>query len=337
MAKEITTPDPVALYATQAVRRVGSVVADMSEDIPTIRISGPMYSDMQGSSRDFMEAHDSLKSLGAKEARLEINSGGGSITEGIAIYDAIAASDIEFDCFIFGICASAATLPAMSCRSITIAKNARLMIHEARSGSYGTADDLEEVAAWLRRMNDTAIAAYVARTGRTEEDIRALAKEETWYHSGQDAVDAGFADRVLDVEAVAEVSEAELRAFDNAPEDLREAVVAADEGASDADTQDDTVSDDEGAGGDDTSASEVNADDDANGDAPEGEGSTAPDADANANENNGDPLIADMNADSGEESVVTARPAEPAQSQDAKGPSPWGQRIAEMNAGFGKF
>ena len=223
MAKEIATPDPVALYATQAVRRVGTVVADMNADAPTIRISGPMYSDMEGASSEFMEALDGLKSIGATEANLEINSGGGSITEGIAIHDAIAASGIEFDCFIFGICASAATLPAMACRSITIAKNARFMIHEARSGSYGTADDLEEVAAWLRRMNDTAIAAYVARTGRTEEDVRALAKDETWYHSGQEAVDAGWADRVLDVEAVAEVTEAELRAFDNAPEDLREA------------------------------------------------------------------------------------------------------------------
>ena len=138
---------------------------------------------------------------GAKTVDVRINSPGGSVSDGTAIYNLIKQAKPTVTVWVDGIAASVAATIAMAGSTTKIAKNALMMIHNPWSFAWGDARELRRMADVLDKLRDASITAYVDKSGMTDDEVKAVMDAETWY-TGEEAVEAGFADAVVDTEPV---------------------------------------------------------------------------------------------------------------------------------------
>lgn len=140
-----------------------------------------------------------LEALGdVRKIQLSIFSEGGDVFTGMAIHNLLARHPAKNKIAVIdGICASAATYPAMACNEIRIPANAWMMIHGTSGGVYGGPDEMRQYADMLDSMNATLVNLYAARTGKAAEDITKMLNAETWM-DGATAVENGFADTVIE-------------------------------------------------------------------------------------------------------------------------------------------
>lgn len=132
---------------------------------------------------------------GASELLVRINSPGGDVYQGIAIYSALKNSGARVKVRVEGIAASAASLIAMAGDEIEMCDGSLMLVHEPWGDAVGTAGDLQAVSEDLARLRDSFIAIYAKRSGRSVDDIAALMKEDRLL-TAQEAVDLGFADTI---------------------------------------------------------------------------------------------------------------------------------------------
>jgi ATP-dependent Clp endopeptidase proteolytic subunit ClpP len=168
-----------------------------------------------------VQAKDFVRDLAAvkgKTLNVEINSPGGDVFAGLAIYNALKGSGKEIVVRVMGVAASAASLIAMAGDKIVMPKNTFLMIHNPWSMAVGNADDLRDTADVLDKIGLSLRATYAKRTGMSDEDLEPLLAKDTWL-TADEALEMGFATEVTD-EVNAQAS------FDMARADLPEAVVA---------------------------------------------------------------------------------------------------------------
>lgn len=138
-----------------------------------------------------------LKALGdVKDITVSINSPGGSVFDGLAIYNALRASGANVTVKVMGIAASIASIIAMAGKKIVMPENSFMMIHNPLNVIYGNADDMREMADILDKVGSSLVATYVARTGKSEEEVKALMDAET-YMTAAEAKELGFADEVI--------------------------------------------------------------------------------------------------------------------------------------------
>lgn len=144
-----------------------------------------------------VEASDVIEALSGISGPVEvhINSMGGSVFEGLAIYQALVEHSGGVDVVIDGLAASAASFIAMAGRTIEIGAAAHVMIHNASSGCYGDAAAMEAQAAMLRNCSTAIAGLYAKRSGKPTDFFTEAMNAETWY-IGQEAIDAGLADKV---------------------------------------------------------------------------------------------------------------------------------------------
>lgn len=128
---------------------------------------------------------------------LRMNSGGGEIFEGIAIYNALCSRDVAV--YIDGIAASAASFIAMAASpgKLFMAKNASMMIHDGQAMAMGNAKDLSDLVDVLERESKKIASIYAERTGKSEKYFRNKMRKETWYDA-QEALAEGLVDSVFD-------------------------------------------------------------------------------------------------------------------------------------------
>jgi ATP-dependent Clp endopeptidase proteolytic subunit ClpP len=142
-----------------------------------------------------------LKALGdVKSIVLSVNSPGGSVFDALAIYNALSNlrnKGVRIKARVMGIAASAASFVIMAANEIEMPENSFLMVHNALTWGAGDAEDLREMADILDKMDDSIVGIYVARTGKSEEDVRALLADDT-YMSAKDAKEKGFVDTVTE-------------------------------------------------------------------------------------------------------------------------------------------
>ena len=139
-----------------------------------------------------------LKAISAKTITLSVNSPGGSVFDGFAIYNALKnarENGVTINARIMGIAASAASFIVMAANSIEMPENSMMMVHYASGLAWGNSEDLRDTADILDKIDASLVGIYTARTGKSEEDVRALLQAET-YLTAQEAKDAGFADTV---------------------------------------------------------------------------------------------------------------------------------------------
>lgn len=128
---------------------------------------------------------------------LHINSPGGEVFEGIAIYNCLRAHPADITVYVDGIAASIASVIAMAGNRIVMGPHSQMMIHEGSGLCIGDADEMRKMADLLDFQSDNIAGVYAARAGGTVEDWRALMRTETWY-TAESAVEAGLADEVAE-------------------------------------------------------------------------------------------------------------------------------------------
>ena len=136
-----------------------------------------------------------MKAINGDTINLSINSPGGDVFAGVAIYNALRSSGKKVNVKVLGIAASAASLIAMAGDEIEMPENAMMMIHNPWSFAMGDADELRATADVLDKIGNSLVGTYAARSGKDEDEIKALLDAETWM-SAQEAVEMGFATKV---------------------------------------------------------------------------------------------------------------------------------------------
>jgi ATP-dependent protease ClpP protease subunit len=130
------------------------------------------------------------------DLHVRVNSPGGDVFDGYAIYNMLSAYDGAVTVTIEGLAASAASFIAMAGDTIEMCLASQMMIHDASGMCIGTEDETREWADVLGSISTTIAAVYAERAGGEPEEWRAVMRAERWY-SPQQAVDAGLADVVL--------------------------------------------------------------------------------------------------------------------------------------------
>lgn len=128
-----------------------------------------------------------------------INSEGGDVYEGIAIYNLLQASKV--DVVISGMAASIASVIAMAGRKVSMYANSILFVHHAWTCGEGNAAQLEQQVADLKAADASLISAYMAKSGRTEQEIVGLLdgpNGEGTQISAERALELGLIDEILD-------------------------------------------------------------------------------------------------------------------------------------------
>lgn len=166
---------------------------------------------------------DALKSLGdVKNINLHINSPGGSVFEGIAIYNMLKQNPAHVNVYVDGLAASIASVIAMSGDAIFMPSNAMMMIHNPWTMAVGNAEELRKQADGLDQITKSSVQTYLAKAGdKLDEDkLKELMDNETWL-TAQEAVDYGLADEVLSAnQAAASIDKWFAQRYRHVPEQL---------------------------------------------------------------------------------------------------------------------
>lgn len=144
-----------------------------------------------------------LDQAAGADVTVNINSPGGSAFEGLAIYNLLRNYSGRVVVNVLGLAASAASVIAMAGDEVRIAKAAMLMIHNSSGLCWGTAQDMRDMATVMDKLDSLMVGIYATRTGTPEADIAALMHQTDHYMTGQEAIDAGFADSLLAQDAPA--------------------------------------------------------------------------------------------------------------------------------------
>lgn len=155
-----------------------------------------------------------LKKHTGKSLVVRINSPGGAVTEGSAIFNALRRHKGGVITQIDGLAASMGSYIAMAGTPIRMAENAYLMIHNASGLAYGDATDLRGMADVVEKMTNTLAEAYAAKSGKDAEEIREAMAAETWF-TAKEAKAYGLVDEVTD--SVKAAASFDLTKFRNAP------------------------------------------------------------------------------------------------------------------------
>lgn len=126
------------------------------------------------------------------DLHVRINSPGGDVFDGVAIYNALADHDGNVMVTVDGLAASAASFIAMAGDTIRMNRGTQMMIHDASGLCIGNAAEMSEMAGLLNKVSDTIAGIYADRTGVDAADWRERMLAETWYNADE-AVTAGLA------------------------------------------------------------------------------------------------------------------------------------------------
>ncbi len=126
---------------------------------------------------------------------IKINSVGGDVFEGFALYNAIKNHQGPTTAIVEGLAASAASLFAMACQSVIMREASMLMVHNPHTVAVGESKDLRQSADVLDKVRDIMVQRYKTKTGQSEESLIEMLDAETWL-TPEEAVELGFADRV---------------------------------------------------------------------------------------------------------------------------------------------
>lgn len=129
------------------------------------------------------------------DVAIHLNSPGGDVFDGLAIYQALKNRAGETVVHVDGLAASIASVIAMGADRVVMAPKAQLMIHEGFTMAAGDAADMRKLADLLDKTSDNIASVYADKAGNTTEFWRNRMREETWY-SADEALTAGLVDEV---------------------------------------------------------------------------------------------------------------------------------------------
>lgn len=152
--------------------------------------------------RELLEAEASYKKIDVR-----INSLGGEVYAGIAIFNALRNSKADITIYIDGVAASTASFIASCGKPLKMSRYARLMLHSISGGVYGTTSDLLSCIEEIKQLENTLCEIYSSRCGKSVNEIRAtyFDGKDHWL-TAQQALELGFIDEIYDTDPVPEDS-----------------------------------------------------------------------------------------------------------------------------------
>jgi len=183
-------------------------------DTPTIYIYGVIGAYDIGA-KDFIKELNGIK---AKEATIRMHSPGGDVFEGMSIYNAIEEHPAKITGQVDGMCGSICSVLAMACDTLTMAKGSMMMIHNASSPINGNAQEMRKRAEVLDQVDGIQLAAYRAKTGMSEKDIKAL-MDKTEFMNAEIAKSRGFCDAIGNQLAIR--AEVDFTCLDTVPDEVK--------------------------------------------------------------------------------------------------------------------
>ncbi len=170
-------------------------VAAMDEDESVISIFGEIGEDFwSGEGWTAKRVERALSNLGPRDVTVQLNSPGGDVFEGIAIYNILREHKARVSVEVMGMAASAASIIAMAGDEITMGLGSFMMVHNVWGLVIGNQYDLDETKSLFVQFDGALCEIYAARTGNSESDIEQLMKATTWMNAST-AVESGFADK----------------------------------------------------------------------------------------------------------------------------------------------
>ncbi len=143
---------------------------------------------------EFKRAFDQVRDQ--PELRLLINSPGGNVFDGMAMYNLLASVRSKLDVEVLGIAASIASVVALAGRKLTMGEGSYLMIHNPWALVVGDAEAMRETAEVLEKMGGELANIYAARSSLTKDEVLGKMDAETWF-TASEAVEAGLADDIV--------------------------------------------------------------------------------------------------------------------------------------------
>jgi len=177
------------------------------------------------SAKDFI---DELNALGPVDLVVRINSPGGNVFEGLAIYNAIRRHrdrhHAKVSVHVEGIAASIASVVVVAGDPVVMPENTLMMIHNPSALVIGDVEEMEKAVEFLEKVKMSLVVAYQSKAkDLPAEEIERLMSEETWFTAAE-AVELGFADEVE--EAVQIAARFDLSQYSNAPADMAKIISA---------------------------------------------------------------------------------------------------------------
>lgn len=163
-------------------------------------------------------AQELAKIPAARKITVGINSPGGSVHEGLAIYNLLSARRNQVTCRIDGLAASIASIIALAGSKLVMPASALLMIHDPSGMCMGTADEMREMATALEKHKEALVNVYEEKTKKPRAEIEQAMKDETWF-TAADAKAFGLVDDVT--AEVAATNTFDLSQFRRVPASLK--------------------------------------------------------------------------------------------------------------------
>lgn len=174
----------------------------------TITMYGIIGEDWYGDGVTLKRVDAALRAIGDKPVTVYINSPGGDMFEGIAIYNRLLEHSQEITIKVLGLAASAASVIAMAGTKREVAKTAFLMIHNCWTYYAGNRHAIRELADTMEEFDRAMISLYSDTSGQDEKTVEEMLDAET-YMNGANAVEKGFATGLISTAEVAEVTDDE--------------------------------------------------------------------------------------------------------------------------------
>lgn len=188
-----------------AITRWQPAIKSAVQDGSYIEILDIIGEDWSGNGITAKRVSDQLRQIGNSDVTVYINSPGGDMFEGLAIYNLLKQHQGQVTVRILGLAASAASLIAMAGDEIQIAKAGFLMIHNAWTVAAGNRNDFLDLAAYLEPFDKTMSELYADKTGIESSKLADMMDAETWI-TGSDAIDMNFADMLLNSDVIEDKS-----------------------------------------------------------------------------------------------------------------------------------
>lgn len=147
-----------------------------------------------------------LKGLDVDTIHVHINSYGGEVAEGLAIYNSLKQHKAKVRTYCDGFACSIASVIFMAGDERVMSNASMLMVHNPWTYTEGNAQELRKTAADLDKMSQASVSAYMERVSITEEEVKQLLDEESWILPSE-ALDYGFATSVAGAEPQAKYSQ----------------------------------------------------------------------------------------------------------------------------------
>lgn len=195
-----------------ALERWNGGIRAASSDDNTISIFDVIGKDYWDEGVTAKRISGALRSLNGADVTVNINSPGGDMFEGLAIYNLLREYQGKVTVKVLGIAASAASIIAMAGDDIQIGRGAFLMIHNCWVIAVGNRHDFAELAVSLEPFDKAMADIYAARSGLEMATVQKLMDAES-YIGGSDAVEKGLADSLLSADAVSDGDESPASAL----------------------------------------------------------------------------------------------------------------------------